>query len=116
VARFLALSGLTVSQVSVIAKLKRGRLSQSVPQDLVLKIRRRLTRFEKVFGPVAQKLGHKNWGQWWTCANEGLGGRSPIEVLKDGGTLDLEVLLGQRLGDKWLFQCWDLLMLLHRKV
>ena len=38
VARFLRRSGLTVSQASVIARLKQGRLTQPQPQEMVLEV------------------------------------------------------------------------------
>jgi hypothetical protein len=116
VARFLKRSGLTVSQASIIAGLKRGRMTQLQPQEVVLQIHKRLTKYEEVFGPVAGKLGYKKWGQWWTMANEQLSGRSPLEVLKAGGAVDLGKLLGDRLGDEWRFDCWDLTILLHKRL
>jgi hypothetical protein len=92
-----------VSQASIIAKLKRGRLTRPLPQEVVLEVRKRLIKYDEVFGPVAQKLGHKKWGHWWTTANDELGSRSPLAVLKAGGSIDLGKLLGERLGDDWWF-------------
>jgi len=48
-----------------------------------------MRRFERVFGPIAQKAGHKNWGHWWVQPSDKLAGRSPLQVLKVGETLDL---------------------------
>jgi hypothetical protein len=116
VAHFLATSGLTPSQASVIAKLERGRLTRPQAADLVLKIRRRLVRYEEVFTPVAQKLGHAKWGQWWAAANEKLAGKSPIEAIEAGETIDLQELLGELMGSDWLLQCWELVTCLHGRL
>jgi hypothetical protein len=116
VASFLQRSGLTVSQVSVIASLERGRLTRSQPPNIALEVRKRLAKYDEVFCPVAQKLGYKKWGQWWTSANKELGDRSPIAVLKSGGAVNLSRLLGDRLGDEWLFACWGLTIVLHNQL
>ena len=88
-AKFFCHSRLSHSEAAFLLRLSRGRLTRPQPPKIALEIGRRMRRFERVFGPIAQKAGHKNWGHWWVQPSDKLAGRSPLQVLKVGETLDL---------------------------
>ena len=88
-AGFFRRSGLSHAEAAFLLRFSRGRLTRPQPPKIVLEIGRRMRRFERIFGPIAQKAGHKKWGRWWVQPSDKLAGRSPLQVLKDGETLDL---------------------------
>jgi hypothetical protein len=87
--RFLRGSGLRPGEAASLLKVSHERLSGPQEPKIALEIGRRLVQFEDVFRPIGSKPGHGKWGQWWTKPNEKLGGKSPLQVLKSGETLDL---------------------------
>jgi hypothetical protein len=69
-----------------------GQLGRPQTPGISLEIGRRLKAFERTFAPIGTDAAHQEWGLWWLLPRKELAGRSPIEVLKAGDTLDLEAL------------------------
>ena len=95
---FLKRSGLSPTEASVLLKLSRGRFDRRQEPDIALEIERRMRSMEETLIPIASADGHKKWGYWLTKPNLKLDGRSPLSVLKGGGSIDLNVLTEPTFG------------------
>jgi hypothetical protein len=95
---FLQRSGLSRAEASVLLKLSSGRLDRRQPPEISLEIGRRLRRFEDAFRPIGLNAGHAKWGSWWKQPHNKLTGRSPLQVLNSGGTLDLGTIAKPTVG------------------
>lgn len=87
--RFLKDSGLSPGEAAVLLKVSRRRLSGPQEPKTALEIGRRLKGLEAAFKEIGLKAGHGRWGHWWTKPNKALGGKSPLQVLTAGESLDL---------------------------
>jgi hypothetical protein len=65
----------------------------------VLEISRRIATWQKVMAPFAQRAGYTRWGAWLMASNPNLHRRSPMQVLRAGGTLNLADAAGDALND-----------------
>ena len=61
---------------------------------------------------ICAELGFKKWGEWWTSANEGLGGKSPIEAYEKGQDIAIDELL----GDLAAIRCLNLVYLVRKRI
>lgn len=91
-AGFLSRSGLTRADAAFLLKVMPQRLGRPQTPSISLEIGRRLKAFEGTFAPIGTDAAHQEWGLWWSRPRKELAGKSPIEVLKAGDTLDLEAL------------------------
>ena len=80
-------SGLSLVQLAYVTRIKPARLTSRQRPEIALEIHRRLRQWDETFGEVAIELGLKKWGTWWTTAHDKLGGKSPLAVLRNGGTI-----------------------------
>jgi hypothetical protein len=91
--RILRNSGLSVEQLASLTRIAPRRLTGRQPPELALEIHQRLMQWDETFNEVAGKLGFKKWGDWWTTAHAKLDGKSPLAVLRSGGTLRFSELV-----------------------
>ncbi len=87
VARILKRSGLSLGQLASLTRIKPVRLTSRQRPEIALEIHQRLRQWDETFGEVATELGLKKWGTWWTTAHDKLSGKSPLAVLRNGGTI-----------------------------
>src|SRR5665647_2044461 len=68
-ARFLQRSGLSPTQLVLLARVRPSCLSRRLRPALAIQVYRRLAEYDEIFSPIAADLGHKKWGDWWTAPN-----------------------------------------------
>ena len=112
VSRFLKHSGLTISQLAFLARVRRGRLIKKLPPEIALEIYKRLANLDTTFNEIASTPGHKKWGLWWTTANDNLHGRAPMAVLRSGGSIKLDTVFDPISA----LSCYSLFLAINRKL
>ena len=88
VRQFFRRSGLSHAEAAILLKISQRLFNKPQQPKTALEISRRMRKFEEVFIPIAANAGHRKWGFWWTRPSKKLAGKSPLQVLKSGETLD----------------------------
>jgi len=93
-------SGLTVGQLSILVGVSAHRLTHRQIPYVALQINRKLAILDRIFHPIAKHQGLKKWGTWCLAPHPALNGRSPLDALRAGESIDPTKLAAKTLTDE----------------
>lgn len=93
-------SGLTAGQLSILVGVSAHRLAHRQIPYVALQINRKLTILERIFQPIAKHQALKKWGTWCLVPHPALNGRSPLDALRAGESIDPVTLAAKALTDE----------------
>lgn len=88
--RLIRRSGLSPSLLATLVGVSCQRLLRPQIPFVAQQINRKLRLLEEFFGPFTRYYGFENWGEWMSARNCKLNGATPLEVVRNGGSVKLD--------------------------